>query len=91
MVYQAPVFAMDSTVACINTDVILFLGAFRDVALTGYGYSDLDRLVEKVAASLGRYVVADPNPENGMFFAPTSFRSLKKECLPSSPKDIPMR
>ncbi|HOF54379.1 MAG TPA: M28 family peptidase [Prolixibacteraceae bacterium] len=73
-----PFFAMDSTVACINTDVILFLGAFRDVALTGYGYSDLDRLVEKVAASLGRYVVADPNPENGMFFRSDQFPFVKK-------------
>ncbi len=69
---------MDSTVACINTDVILFLGGFRDVTLTGYGHSDLDQLVAEVAATRDRYVVADPNPENGMFFRSDQFPFVKK-------------
>lgn len=75
---ENPFFAMDSTVACINTDVILFLGGFRDVTLTGYGHSDLDQLVADVAANQDRYVVADPNPENGMFFRSDQFPFVKK-------------
>jgi Zn-dependent M28 family amino/carboxypeptidase len=75
---QNPFFSLDSTVACINTDVILFLGKFRDIALTGYGYSDLDSLVERVAASQGRYSVPDPNPENGMFFRSDQFPFVKR-------------
>ncbi len=76
---ENPFFAIDSTVACINTDVILFLGKFRDITLTGYGYSNLDSLVEKVAAATGRYTVPDPNPENGMFFRSDQFPFVGKE------------
>ncbi len=75
---ENPFFPLDSTVACINNDVILFLGNFRDVSLTGYGYSDLDSLVEKVAVAYGRYTVPDPNPENGMFFRSDQFPFVKK-------------
>lgn len=75
---EHPFFAMDSTVAVINTDVILFLGKFRDITLTGYGYSDLDSLVEAVATPSGRYTVPDPNPENGMFFRSDQFPFVKK-------------
>ena len=54
------------------------MGNFRDVSLTGYGYSDLDSLVEKVAVAYGRYTVPDPNPENGMFFRSDQFPFVKK-------------
>ena len=75
---EHPFFSMDSTVACINTDVILFLGLFRDVTLTGYGYSDLDSLVKLMASRFDRYTVPDPNPENGMFFRSDQFPFVKK-------------
>lgn len=68
---------MDKTVACINTDVILFLGKFKDVTVTGLGYSELDKYVVEEAAKQGRYVCADPNPENGMFFRSDQLPFLK--------------
>ncbi len=68
-----PFFPMKKTVACINTDVILFLGKFRDVTLTGAGQSELDTWVSAEAEKQGRYVVADPNPENGMYFRSDQF------------------
>ncbi len=65
---QNPIFPMNKTVACINTDVILFLGEFNDVTITGYGQSELDNWLEIEAQKQNRYIAPDPNPENGMFF-----------------------
>lgn len=73
-----PFFPMDKTVAVINTDVLLFLGKFRDVTLTGFGQSELDNWVETEAKKCGRYVAPDPNPENGMFFRSDQFPFVKK-------------
>ena len=62
------IFEHSKTVACFNSDVILFLGKFLDVTVTGLGHSELDRYLEEEAAKQGRYICNDPNPENGMFF-----------------------
>ncbi len=70
-------FQMSKIVACINTDVILFLGKFKDVTVTGLGHSELDRYVAEEAQKQDRYVCADPNPENGMFFRSDQLPFLK--------------
>ncbi|HDP74409.1 MAG TPA: hypothetical protein ENN49_00760 [Bacteroidales bacterium] len=59
---------MSKAIACLNYDVVLFLGKFKDVTVTGYGHSNLDSLLQVVAKSHGRYIALDPNPENGMFY-----------------------
>ncbi|TKG95044.1 M28 family peptidase [Puteibacter caeruleilacunae] len=74
---ENPIFPMNKTVACINTDVILFLGQFKDVTLTGYGQTELDEWVAKAAKVQDRYVAADPNPENGMYFRSDQFPFVK--------------
>jgi Predicted aminopeptidases len=74
---QHPAFPMDSTIACLNTDVTLFLGRFKDVTVTGLGYSQLDSLLAFEAAKQGRYVCGDPNPENGMFYRSDQLPFLK--------------
>lgn len=63
-----PVFAMSKTIALFNTDAPLFLGRYKDITVTGLGHSSLDEMLEKEAAGQGRYVAADPTPENGMFY-----------------------
>jgi len=68
---------ISKTVACINTDVILFLGKFNDVTATGLGHSELDKYLSEEAKKLGRYVSPDPNPENGMFFRSDQLPFLK--------------
>jgi Zn-dependent M28 family amino/carboxypeptidase len=73
-----PFFPMEKTVGVINSDVILFLGSFNDITLTGAGYSEMDELVAEEAAALGRYMDTDPNPENGMFFRSDHFPFVKK-------------
>ena len=74
---EHPLFPMSKTVACINTDVMLFLGKFKDVTLTGIGQSELDGWVKKAAEKQGRYIAPDPNPENGMFFRSDQFPLVK--------------
>jgi Zn-dependent M28 family amino/carboxypeptidase len=75
---ENPFSPMEKTVACINTDVILFDGKHKDVTITGFGQSELDQWVETEAAKQGRYIIADPNPENGMFFRSDQFPFVKK-------------
>lgn len=75
---ENPFFEINKTVACINTDVLLFLGKYNDVTLTGYGQSELDDWVKVEAEKMGRYIVADPNPENGMYFRSDQFPFVNK-------------
>ncbi len=75
---EDPFFPMNKTVACLNTDVILFLGKFNDVTVTGYGQSGLDKWLEDEAKKQGRYIAPDPNPENGMFFRSDQFPFVKE-------------
>jgi Zn-dependent M28 family amino/carboxypeptidase len=73
-----PFFPMNMTVACINTDVLLFSGKYKDVTITGFGQSDLDEWVRGEAEKQGRYITPDPNPENGMFFRSDQFPFVKE-------------
>jgi Zn-dependent M28 family amino/carboxypeptidase len=72
-----PIFTHRKTAACFNNDVIMFLGAFKDVTITGLGHSELDNMLEKEAVELGRYICNDPNPENGMFYRSDQLPFLK--------------
>ncbi|MCE1197494.1 MAG: M28 family metallopeptidase [Marinilabiliales bacterium] len=74
---EHPFFPMRNTVCVINTDVMLFLGKFRDVTLTGSGQSELDDWVAAEAKRCGRYIAPDPNPDNGMFFRSDQFPFAK--------------
>ena len=74
---EHPFFPMAKTVAVINTDVMLFMGKFKDVMLTGSGQSELDEWVRREAEKQGRYIASDPNPDNGMFFRSDQFPLVK--------------
>lgn len=75
---EYPFFPMNKTVACINTDINLFIGKFKDVTITGFGQSELDDWLKIEAEKQGRYLAADPNPENGMYFRSDHFPMVKK-------------
>lgn len=77
-----PVFPIEKTAAAFNTDVILFLGKFKDVTVTGFGQSELDDLLATVAKDHGRYVMADQEPENGMYYRSDHF-SFAKVGIPA--------
>lgn len=74
---EHPFFPMNKTVAVINTDVMMFMGKFNDVMLTGSGQSELDKWVKTEAEKQGRYIAPDPNPDNGMFFRSDQFPLVK--------------
>ncbi len=74
---EHPFFPMNKTVAVFNTDVMMFMGKFKDVMLTGSGQSELDNWVKIEAEKQGRYVAPDPNPDNGMFFRSDQFPLVK--------------
>ncbi|MBL7966334.1 MAG: M28 family peptidase [Prolixibacteraceae bacterium] len=75
---EHPFFPMDKTVAVINTDVLIFLGKYKDVTITGFGQSELDNWVKTEAEKQGRYIAPDPNPDNGMFFRSDQFPFVKQ-------------
>lgn len=63
-----PVVPLEKTLAVINLDVMNLWGRTSDVLSVGLGHSTLDELLADVAASQGRRVVPDPEPEKGYFF-----------------------
>lgn len=68
-----PIYPLEKTVAVINLDVIPLWGANNDVTITGYGHSTLDDMVARIAPKHGRYVMADPEAFNGMFYRSDHF------------------
>jgi Zn-dependent M28 family amino/carboxypeptidase len=68
-----PSFPLANTVANINNDLMLPLGRMKDVMITGFGQSELDDWVAEAALRQDRYVMADPNPETGMYYRADHF------------------
>jgi len=63
-----PVFPVQKTVAVVNLDVVPLWGENNDVTITGYGHTDMDERVARIAKKYGRYVMPDPDAFNGMFY-----------------------
>ena len=63
-----PAFPLDRTVADINMDALPILGPAKDIAVMGWGQSDLDDYIKDAAAAEGRMIVPDETPEKGFFF-----------------------
>ncbi|MEE4196563.1 MAG: M28 family metallopeptidase [Bacteroidales bacterium] len=68
-----PVFPLNKTVANINNDLLLPFGPYKDVMITGYGQSELDDYLERLAKDYDRYVLPDPNPHTGMYYRADHF------------------
>lgn len=68
-----PVYPISNTVANINNDLMLPFGRCKDVMVTGYGQSDLDKLVRTEAEKRGRYILPDPNAHTGMYYRSDHF------------------
>lgn len=77
-----PVFPMENTVACFNNDLMIPMGRMRDVMITGYGFSELDKYIEEAAKHQDRYICDDTHPERGMFF--------RSDHLPFAQKGVPV-
>lgn len=75
---ENPPLPIDKTIACFNNDLMLPIGRMKDVMITGYGQSSLDKMIAEGALRQDRYVVKDPNPQTGMYFRSDHFPFAKK-------------
>lgn len=67
-------FDSEKTVANLNYELFIPMGRMKDVTITGYGQSELDNYVAEEAKKQDRYIIAEPFPENGMYFRSDHFR-----------------
>lgn len=79
---QEPIFPPNQTVANINMDGLPAYGEMKDLTITGYGQSELDKYAEEEALRQGRYVIPDPDPGKGYFFRSDHF-SFAKVGIPA--------
>jgi Zn-dependent M28 family amino/carboxypeptidase len=79
---ENPLIPLNLTVADINMDALNIFGKTKDMTITGFGYSKLDSVAEKVLKKYGRYVAPDPTPEKGGYFRSDHF-SFAKLGVPS--------
>lgn len=72
---QNPIFAPAKTVANLNMDNIAAgtVGKTRDVAVVGFGNSELEDHLAKAARDQGRVVVQEPYPERGYYYRSDHF------------------
>jgi len=79
---QNPIVPPGRLAANINYDGGNIWGAAEDVTLIGAGKSTIDRVAEAVAASQGRTVEPDQNPDKGYYYRSDQF-SLAKIGVPA--------
>lgn len=72
-----PVFSPAATVANLNMDGLTDYGPMKDFSVTGYGQSEMQDYAVKWAATQGRYIMADPEPQKGYFFRSDHFHFAK--------------
>jgi len=77
-----PLYPLAKTLADLNLDVINLWGRTRDVVSVGQGNTTLDDLLAEVAASQGRTVGPDAEPEKGLFYRSDHFE-FAKEGVPA--------
>jgi Zn-dependent M28 family amino/carboxypeptidase len=76
-----PVYPLASTVAGINMDGLNVHGRTRDVAVVGFGSSELEQYLSRAAKQQGRVLVPEPTPEKGFFYRSDHF-NLAKQGVP---------
>ena len=63
-----PLFPMAKTVADINMDELIPWGKTKDMAVIGFGQSQMDDYLKDALAPQNRIISADETPENGFFY-----------------------
>jgi Zn-dependent M28 family amino/carboxypeptidase len=74
---QNPTVPLEKTVAALNVDGLNILGPMNDVSVVGYGNSELDDYLIDAAATRGRVVRPDPEPERGYYYRSDHFNFAK--------------
>jgi Zn-dependent M28 family amino/carboxypeptidase len=63
-----PLFPMARTVADINMDELIPWGKTKDMAVIGFGQSQMDGYLKDVLATQNRVISPDEEPQNGFFY-----------------------
>jgi Zn-dependent M28 family amino/carboxypeptidase len=79
---EHPIFPLAKTAGVINMDGLNIFGPTRDMTITGYGFSQLDKFVETVLKKYNRYAQPDPDPAKGGYFRSDHF-SFARAGVPS--------
>ena len=79
---ENPLFPLAQTVAAVNIDGLNAHGRTHDIAVVGFGNSELEGYLEAAAAVQNRVIVAEPFPEKGYFYRSDHF-SLAKKGVPA--------
>ena len=75
---ENPPVDLANVVAGFNFDRILPTGKTKDMAVIGYGASELEDILEAELEKEGRYLNPDPNPEKGYFYRSDHISFAKK-------------
>ena len=75
---EHPVYPLEKTVADINMDSLSIYGKTHDVAVIGYGNSELETYLADAVKTQGRKVVREATPEKGFFYRSDHFNFAKK-------------
>lgn len=78
-----PTFPKRQLIADYNIDGLNIWGETRDLELVGFGKSSLTTLAQQVAASRGRVIDPDSNPDLGLFYRSDHF-SFARIGVPSA-------
>lgn len=73
-----PLFPLERTAAVINMDALYAGGPTRDVAVIGYGSSELEDYLRDAAEKQDRVLKPEPTPERGFFYRSDHFNLAKK-------------
>ncbi len=72
-----PSLPMAKTVAVVNLDAMRVFGKSRDIAVTGFGNSELEDILKGIADKQGRVLHAEAAPEAGYYFRSDHFNFAK--------------
>ncbi|MBC6982246.1 M28 family metallopeptidase [Caulobacter sp. 17J80-11] len=73
-----PVYPLETTVAGFNMDGLPTNGPTKDVEVVGFGQSDLQDDLQRVAAKQHRVIVAESSPEAGHYYRSDHFPFAKR-------------
>jgi Zn-dependent M28 family amino/carboxypeptidase len=75
---ENPVYPLEKTVANINIDGINQWGRTKDITVVGLGNSTLDDVLREAAATHGRVLRPDAEPEKGFYYRSDHFNFAKQ-------------
>jgi Zn-dependent M28 family amino/carboxypeptidase len=83
---ENPLYPLKDTLANLNMDGLNQWGRSKDVQVIGLGNSTLDDVAEEVAKGQGRVLVADAEPEKGLYYRSDHFEFAKQGVPAFYPK-----